>query len=244
MMEPLVNWPGLHSLVNCVIPARMGSKRLPGKVLAKVNGIPLLAYAVETARLSGVFAGVWVSTESPEIAEVAERWGAAVIDRPPDLASDTARLKQVIAHAVGAMDSWSAAGPKPYVAVVLPTALLLHPDDLKGMWGKLQVGGKGVMAVVRPAEHPLYSLVEKDGCLVPYTGDFDPPRTQDLPELWVDAGYAYIYDKADFLAHGFYGEHLLGYPLPRYRVVDIDTPEDLGAAEALYERWKKMGFEA
>lgn len=87
--------------VVAIIPARGGSKRLPRKNIYPFFGRPLLTYAIEACQHSIFFGGeIYVSTEDPEIAAVAKKWGADVIERPRELATDTVWTQDVLKHAV------------------------------------------------------------------------------------------------------------------------------------------------
>jgi len=84
-----------------VIPARGGSKRLPGKNILPFLGRPLLAWSIDAARQSKCLSAVYVSTDDNQIALVARKWGAEVIDRPAEFSSDTASTVDVLRHACG-----------------------------------------------------------------------------------------------------------------------------------------------
>ena len=83
-----------------VIPARGGSKGVPRKNVKLLNGKPLIAYTIEASLNSGVVDRVFISTDDAEIAEVAKKFGAEVIDRPAELAGDKVTLEPVIKHAL------------------------------------------------------------------------------------------------------------------------------------------------
>jgi len=87
-------------MVVAFIPARGGSERIPGKNIRELNGHPLLAYAIAGAKRARIFDGIYVSTEDPEVAKVAKRYGAEVIDRPEYLAFSTGTDLQWIVHAL------------------------------------------------------------------------------------------------------------------------------------------------
>ena len=87
-------------LVAAVIPARGGSKGVPGKNLRRVGGVPLVARAVAAAKAAPAIDLVVVSTDDPAIAAVAREWGAAVIDRPAELSGDTATSESALLHAL------------------------------------------------------------------------------------------------------------------------------------------------
>jgi N-acylneuraminate cytidylyltransferase len=83
-----------------VIPARGGSKRIPRKNIKVFHGKPMIAWSIETAKLSGLFDQIIVSTDDSEISEVAKQWGAEVpFVRPASLSGDHAGTTEVIAHA-------------------------------------------------------------------------------------------------------------------------------------------------
>jgi CMP-N,N'-diacetyllegionaminic acid synthase len=81
-----------------LIPARGGSKRIPQKNITNLHGKPLIAWSIETAKKCDLIDEVWVSTDCEEIAEVSKKYGAAVIDRPPQLAGDTASSESALMH--------------------------------------------------------------------------------------------------------------------------------------------------
>jgi CMP-N-acetylneuraminic acid synthetase len=115
-----------------VIPAREGSKRLPGKNGKLLGSKPLIAWGITAALASGCFERVLVSTDSPRLAELAEAAGAWVpFLRPAELASDTADSLSVLLHAV----DWVEAAPEGFqaqnVALIQPTSPFLRPDHIR-----------------------------------------------------------------------------------------------------------------
>jgi len=86
--------------IHAIIPARGGSKGLPRKNVMDFFGHPLLAWSIACARACASVVGVWVSTDDRDIAEVARRYGAGVIERPPELSGDTATSESALIHAV------------------------------------------------------------------------------------------------------------------------------------------------
>ena len=217
----------------CLIPARGGSKRLARKNVALLDGRPLITYAIRTARDSGLFDDVYVSTEDPEIAAVARGSGASVLSRPAALAADHVGVVDVALHAV---ETFRGQGRTVDVlCVIYATAALLEPQDLRGAWDLFQARrANAVFGVTRYHEHPLWALREAGALLRPAFPS-TLRRRQALPEFWVDAGYFYFI-KPDVLRRRrtFYVSRLAGYPIPRLRAVDIDEPEDLRLAELLF----------
>jgi len=219
--------------LSCLIPARGGSQRLPRKNIAPLRGRPLLQWTVEAARASALFADVWVSTEDAEIAGVARDAGAHVHDRPPALADGATTLVQV---ALDFADWLAARGETVDVlCLLLPTAALVRPGDLRGGLACLRERDADVaMAVTTYLESPFWALTEQDGYLRLFFGQEYARKGQTLPPVQVDSGYFYFARVATLRAERtLYVPRLVGYPIPRERSVDIDEPYHLAIAEAL-----------
>jgi CMP-N-acetylneuraminic acid synthetase len=218
-----------------VIPARGGSKRLPRKNILPFCGAPLMVHALRTALASSLFSKIHVSTDDPEIAEVAASHGLAPeFLRPTELADDHSTLLDVLRFISGRL-----AGPKgPFhsVTVLMPTAPLVLAEDLSGAHALFDdaAGRRPVLAVTRlpvPVEWAFRRA--PDGTLSPLASAFLAARSQDLEDAWYDAGAFAIY-APEHLAAGSAIPPWLGHVLPRTRAVDIDTAEDLAMAELLF----------
>jgi N-acylneuraminate cytidylyltransferase len=224
----------------CLIPARGGSRRFPRKNIAPLRGRPLLAWAVGAARASEIFDEVWVSTDDREIAAIARDHDTRVHERPAALATDTATIAQV---AIDFLDWLAARGtPRDVLCIVLPTAALLRPDDLRGGWDLFRArDAEYAIATTTYLESPFWALEEVDGYLRLFFGDEYARATQKLPEVRVDAGYFYFV-RAESLRRErrLYGPRLVGYPIPRERAIDIDEPGHLVMAEALLQAADRM----
>lgn len=216
----------------CLIPARGGSKRFPRKNIAPLAGKPLLGWTVETAIASGIFSDVVVSTDDEEVAAVARHHGATTVARPPALAGDTATVVQVM---LDFADGLVRAGRRAdLMGVVLPTAALMVPDDLRRGFAMLDADTECVMSVTRFHEPPFWALHEVDGFVRPFWPEH-LKRSQELPAVWVDCGYYYLARVDAVRRDGkFYGPRVRGCPVPRLRSVDIDVAEDFELAEALF----------
>jgi N-acylneuraminate cytidylyltransferase len=224
----------------CLIPARGGSRRFPRKNVALLRGRPLLAWSLAAARGAGLFDDVWVSTDDAAIAAVARDGGALVHDRPPALASDTATIAQV---GVDFLDWLEARGRGVDVlCIVLPTAALLRPEDLRGGWDLLLArDAEFAIAVTSYLESPFWALAEEGGYLRLFFGDEYARASQTLPPVQVDAGYFYFVRAAALRRERrLYGPRLVGHPIPRERAVDIDEPAHLVMAEALMDAMDRL----
>jgi CMP-N,N'-diacetyllegionaminic acid synthase len=215
--------------VLALIPARGGSKGIPGKNLRFLGGIPLLAHALRNARSARKIGRVIVSTDSPEIAAAARSHGAEVpFLRPSDLARDESPMLGVVVHAFRAV---SAAGREPGAVVLLqPTSPFLRPATIdRAVEVFFRSGAPVLQAVKRVKDHPAWMLRPEGDRLVPYL-DGPTLRRQDLPELFIPCGALYIYS-AGYLRAPRDREPCAWIEVGHPESLDIDEPEDLRTAE-------------
>lgn len=216
-----------------VIPARGGSKRIPDKNVRDIAGRPMLAWAIDTARRSGLFGEVVVSTDSPAIAAAAQAHGALVpFERPAELSDDFTGTADVIAHAA----DWavqSGRAPKA-ICCLYPTACLLLPDDLRRGYELLGEGWDFVCAAGRFAR-PVQRAFERGegGALRLLFPQHRLTRTQDLAPAYFDAGQFY-WGQTEAWRQGkpILGDRTSFIELPDERACDIDTLDDWAVAEA------------
>ena len=221
----------------CIIPARGGSKRLPGKNIAEFLGRPILEHTVDAARASGIFSRVVVSTDDAEIEAVARRAGAEVHERAANLASDTSQLVDVC---LGFLDEENAAGRNwDFFACLLATAPMRSADDVRSAHALIDPGVCDfAMAVTTYSLPPLQALRKSEfGMLSPMWPEWIDVRSQDAPSLFVDNGSTYVALVSAFMRERtFYGARLRGHVMPRSRSIDIDEPYDLELARMLAQR--------
>jgi len=192
--------------VLAVIPARGGSKSIPGKNLAEVDGRPLISYVIEAARNARRLDRVVVSTEDDEIARVARDWGVEVpFRRPDELATDHVSIIPVVQHALQEMDG---VGFRADLVVSLqPTSPFLEAEDIDRAVLKLEETGADSVVSVQPIahEHPFWVKSLDGDQVVPfneYTNESYLQR-QDLPP-------AFIYDGGIFARTRSLLEHWSG----------------------------------
>lgn len=217
-----------------VIPARGGSKRIPRKNIKPFAGKPMIGYAIDAARLAGIFDHVVVSTDDDEIAAIARAGGAEVpFVRPAPLADDHTPTVPVIAHAIAACDAlgWHA----EQVCCIYPGVPLIRVDDIVQALHRLEEGGSSYAFPVTPFPSPIQRALRRDADGT--TRPFDPrhvgTRTQDLEPAYHDAGQFYWGLRQAWLAGLNIHANGRTIVLPEWRVVDIDTPADWERAEAL-----------
>lgn len=221
-----------------LIPARGGSKRIPRKNIRTFHGRPLIEYAITTMLESKVFDRVVVSTDDDEIADVALAAGAEVpFRRPDELADDSTGTGAVIRHAISALES-SSSDRIDELCLVYPGAVFVTTDDLSRSLAALRASDVQYVFSASTFAAPIERAMRIDGEGLAH---MERPehlltRSQDLVEAYHDVGQFYWgrrnawVDGVAVLA-GRSKVHLI----ERWRVQDIDTPEDWQRAEILFD---------
>lgn len=220
-----------------IIPARGGSKRIPRKNIKEFCGKPMIAWSIKAVKASGCFDRIIVSTDDREVANVAEQWGAEVpFIRPKNLADDYTGTLPVIRHAVQWLNDNELA--VDYVCCVYATAPFITPEDLRRGWELIQQTGASFVFSVTSYAFPIQRAIriKGNGRVAMFNpGQFNT-RSQDLEEAWHDAGQFYWgTTKAWQKESSIFTEAAVPVELPRYRVQDIDTPEDWTRAEWMFK---------
>lgn len=219
--------------VSCaIIPARGGSKGVPRKNLRLVAGKPLIAWTIEVARASAALNRIIVTTEDPEIAEVARHHGAEVpFMRPPELARDDTPGIEPVLHALRWLDDHEAY--RPEMAMLLqPTSPLCAVEDIEAAINiAITARADAVVSVSPVHQHPYWmKRVTEDGRLTDFLlSDHQiPSRRQELPPLYAVNGAIYLADTRMLLERQtFYTDRTYAYVMPSERSLDIDTAWDL-----------------
>lgn len=205
-----------------IIPARGGSKGLPGKNIIDFHGKPLIHWTVKAALDSGCFDAVVVSTDSQEIADAALASGATVPGlRPPHLATDEATTHDVIVHVLGQ-------SPADTVVILQPTSPLRTGNDIRACLDMYRSTGCPVVSAT-PAKPWIFTM----------TGDVATPafdfadRRQDA-EFVTPNGAVYVFSAEYARSNRKWWCDAILYMMPQERSVDIDTPTDLVVAKALF----------
>lgn len=221
----------------CIIPARGGSKRLPKKNIVQFHGKPIIAYSIEAAIQANLFDRIIVSTDDMGIAQHAEHFGAEIHLRPPELATDTARVVDVCAHS---LEEESKAGRiYDILCCLYATAPLRTSKDIRNTLRLLEDNNcDSAMAVTNYHFPPHQALkIDKFQNLIPVWPDMINMKSQEAPDFLVDNGSTYAIEVAVFKEKkSFLGDHLKGYIMPRIRSADIDTQEDLDLADIFFGR--------
>ncbi len=216
--------------VIAVIPARGGSKGLPGKNIRPLAGRPLIAWTIEAAARAGCIDHTVVSSDDDMILHTARRWGAATDRRPPHLATDTANVVDTVLRLLDQTTGYD------YVALLQPTSPLRTATDIEAAFACcLEHEAPCCVSVTPAAKSPYWMYDLTDGRrLRPLLGEWNEDRRQDLPPAYVPNGAIYL-ASVPWLrrTHTFYTDETVAYVMPQERSVDIDTVLDFALAELL-----------
>lgn len=216
----------------CVIPARGGSKRIPRKNIKIFHGKPLIAWSIEVAKTSGLFENIYISTDDEEIASTAEEYGALIpFLRPEHLSNDYAGDKEVRDHFIEWMNETMVEADT--LCYLYATAPFITAKTLKGCLQLLLDSGAVSAHTVTTYAYPVLRSLKKDeqGLLSFMWKEYASSRSQDLPELFHDAGQCYFFNLAKYGIE----DSRVGYEIPRLYCQDIDTLEDFEIAEKLFQ---------
>lgn len=230
--------------VLAIIPARGGSKGIPGKNIKSFAGKPLIAHSIETALNCALINRTVVSTDDARIAEVARGWGAEVINRPPELANDTALVIDAIKHAVLEVERDGEA--VDIVLLLEPTSPFRRAKDLEKCITVLLEGGADSVATFTESHVSPNRLWRVAGDVVePYIEGAIPwlPR-QKQPVAHELTGQIYGVSRRALFEDEKSISLLLGRKCavitPRETALDIDTEFDFMIAEKIMEHYQLM----
>ena len=214
-----------------VILARGGSKGIPHKNIINLGGSPLLSYSINAA-LNSCCDETWVSTDCSSIKSVAQTHGAKVLDRPEELATDTATSESALMHFCEKVEC-------DYIVFIQPTSPLLISEDIN----------KGIDRLRKHNFDSIFSAYEEHwagrwkynprdeypGILSPHNYLLNKrPRRQDLPyKTYIENGAFYINSINSMKRGHRLSGHIGIYEMPFYRSFQIDTPEDLSFMETI-----------
>lgn len=215
-----------------VIPARGGSKRIPGKNIAPLFGKSLLAYTVEAALASGVTPHVIVSTDSGHIADIARTAGARVVLRPDELAADTTSTEAVLLHALETLEAEQLRFT--WVVTLPPTSPLRGADTVRTFVERVRAEPELQDCLMSVTENRSdFWQRGADGTLHRLFPDA-PRRQQDRVPLFEENSAIYITRVQALRETGrITGRRVRGLAIDRVEAVDINEPIDLKIAEAM-----------
>lgn len=235
-MNRILNQNGIRGGgILCVIPARGNSKRLPKKNIKKLYKKPLISWSIDFAVKSKIFEYILVSTDSPEIAKVAQQNGAEVPWlRPDHLATDNATTMSVIKHAL----AWykKEHGMPSAIVVLQPTTPIrniLVLNDMLAIYNKTKNKVKSVVSMASINYHPAWTFYESEEGWKPCMGwSWFSHRSQELPKVASLDGSIYILSpELVRTKKSMVGKWTIPYLNASDAIFDIDTMSDFEAAE-------------
>lgn len=228
-------------MIVAIIPARGGSKRIPKKNIKKFFGKPIISYSIKAAIDSNLFDKVIVSTDCDEIAQISIESGADVpFIRPKELSGDFLGTHEVVGHAIRWLED--SGEVVEYACCIYATAPMIQVSDLIKGFDLLRTGKwKSVIAATKYS-YPIFRSFEKfpSGGLKMIFPEHYNSRSQDLPEVYHDAGQFYWAKSQEWKnkPSSSFSENNTIIELPHFLVQDIDTLDDWNRAEKIYESYK------
>jgi len=228
-----------------LIPARAGSKRVVSKNTRLLAGHPMLAYTIASALDSGVFQRVIVSTDSPEIAEIARQYGAEVpFLRPETLATDQSPDIEWLSHLL--LKLRESGETADCFSILRPTSPFRQPETIQRAWQAFVADGSAdsLRAIEKCAQHPAKMWQIHGNRMTPIMQNPDPTGTpwhstpyQSLPPVYVqNASLEIAWCRIPLEQDSIAGENILPFITEGYEGFDINTPEDLIVAEHLIQQ--------
>lgn len=225
--------------VLALIPARGGSKGIPGKNVIDLCGKPLIFYSIKAGRESHYIDDVVVTTDSEEIAEVSKTFGAEVpFLRPDSLASDKAKTIAAVLHAICYLKKQK----REYDILVLlqPTQPLRRAEDIdRALETYINHGMQDLVSVKKVEEHPaLMRTIARQGKLEKILKQDSCIRRQDMPIYYLVDGSIYINDVKRLNSETGFNENAIPFIMDSDRSIDIDEWRDLELAELMLKKEK------
>ncbi len=216
-----------------IIPARGGSKRLPKKNILDLNGKPLIAWTIEASLKSKYIDEVIVTSDDDVILDISKQYGANIIKRPLDLASDTASSFDAIKHAINLHNN-----KFDYIVLLQPTSPLRDAQHIDEAIDLLKEKNADAVISVCEMEHsPLWSnTLPNDNNMEKFLrDDVKNKRAQDLESYYRLNGAIYICTKVRLLKENsfFISDNIFAYLMDIEKSIDIDNIFDFKLAKCL-----------
>jgi CMP-N,N'-diacetyllegionaminic acid synthase len=216
-----------------IIPARAGSKGIPGKNLVPLCGQPLVSWSVRQALAAESIDSVWGSSDGAEILEVAERFGARPIKRPPELATDTASSESAWLHALEFIER--AGVDVGRIVGMQPTSPIREASDLDGALGQFDRQNLDSLLSVTEIQDFFVWEPAKDGTFRAVNYDHrNRRRRQAIRPQYRENGSFYVFRPRILREEGNrLGGRIGAYVMAPHKIFQIDSPEDIALCEAV-----------
>lgn len=223
----------------CVIPARGGSKRIPGKNIKPLDGKPLISYTIEAAINSEIFDEIYVSTDHKDIIEYARSKHVLIDHRPKELAGDNVTQVQVIKEII----SKKKFSFDTHIASLLPTCPFRTSDDIKKAYEIFKKDVSTSLIGVVEYDFPIQLALSKkkaSNFMTPFfENGYEKTRSQDIEKTWHPNGAIYISTVEHFLKNNtFFSREMNTYEMDAIHSFDIDYPWQFQMAQQLIKTLK------
>jgi CMP-N,N'-diacetyllegionaminic acid synthase len=227
--------PKTRPLTLGLIPARSGSKGIPGKNLSNLGGRPLIEWTIRKAQLSELITRIVVSTDDPKIASVANSLGCDVpFLRPEEISGDETPMIDVACHALNSLKE-----PYQYLVLLQPTSPFRSANDIDNCIRRCNDdGAPSCVSISETEKSPYWTYkLDRSRYLSPIMGNSNQfSRRQDVPKSYAINGAVYVSAVKQLKKiRQFISPETLGYIMPPERAIDIDTPFQLKIAQLLAE---------
>ena len=225
-----------------VIPARLGSKRIHKKNIKNFAGKPIIAWSILAAIESKIFDKIIVSTDSNEISEIANNFGAETpFLRPKQLSDDITPTVPVISHAIQATRDATMLDID-YCCCIYPCSPLIQSSDLVDAFDMLLEKKAHFVYPITEYPHPIQRAlkINGNGEMSFVTPQFEMTRTQDLAKTYHDCGQFYWGKTESWINELKMHSNGIGIVIPHWRTVDIDNEEDWIRAELLFKALREQ----
>ena len=219
-----------------IIPARGGSKGLPGKNIKKICGQPLITWSIKSALKSKYLDEVMVTTDYQDIADIAKEYGANVpFLRPSELANDYTSSYDTVLHTIKYYQN-NLKKEYDYIVLLEPTSPLRENNDIDNMIEKIihtQDKFDSITSIGEVHEHPSIMKKIHNNAIIPYNENLEmKTRRQDNDSAYFPYGVAYIAKTSSLLKEKtFYTKKNTFYIIKRYQCYEIDDIYDFIAIE-------------
>ncbi len=224
-----------------LIPARGGSKGVPGKNIAPVLGKPLIAFSIEVAIASNAFSEIWVSSDDEAILNVARQYPEVKIHhRDGSIAQDHSHISLTIKEILDISDSKAEA-----LVLLQPTSPMRTPEQVIESIAYLEKypEANSVISVCAMHDmHParMYWIEQDEPFLKSMMPELENTRRQEIPAAWYRNGAIYVVRKPAFYQAGtIMAPPSVGYAMPASQLLNIDEPRDILIAEVVMKEWLK-----
>jgi CMP-N,N'-diacetyllegionaminic acid synthase len=229
-----------------LIPARMGSKRVPGKNTRRLGEHPLIAYTIASARESGVFREIVVSTDAEPTAAIARHYGAAVVMRPPALAGDLSPDIDWVEHALATQRA--SGHDHAAFSILRPTNPFRSAETIRRAWSELcaEPSVDSLRAVAKCKQHPGKMWIVRGRrmsplLLQPEGQPWHSSQYQALPEVYVQtAALEIAWTRVVWDTRTIAGITLMPFFMDEVEALDINEPADWLRAEQLVQQGSRL----